>query len=107
YLCLIVSLVHFLANEICYEKLGCFSDKPPWSGIPGRQLFGLPNSPENMNISFLLFTRETGNESQKILYDNTTTIRNSHFSPLRKTRFVIHGYTSTGKYGWVVELCLV
>ncbi|XP_044287422.1 pancreatic lipase-related protein 2-like [Varanus komodoensis] len=60
-----------------------------------------------MNISFLLFTRETGNESQKILYDNTTTIRNSHFSPLRKTRFVIHGYTSTGKYGWVVELCLL
>ncbi|XP_062989326.1 pancreatic lipase-related protein 2-like [Elgaria multicarinata webbii] len=60
-----------------------------------------------MNISFSLFTRETGNLSQKILYYNTSTLQNSYFSPLRKTCFVIHGYESTGKYGWVVDLCLV
>ncbi|KAM6441745.1 pancreatic lipase-related protein 2-like [Liasis olivaceus] len=95
------------ANEVCYERIGCFSDKPPWSGIPGRHLFSLPASPESMNISFSLFTKETGNLSQKILYNKTSTLQNSHFSPLRKTRFVIHGFTSTGKYGWVVELCLL
>ncbi|KAH0623721.1 hypothetical protein JD844_006801 [Phrynosoma platyrhinos] len=104
---LTVYLVYLLANEVCYEKLGCFSDKPPWSGIPGRQLFGLPESPETMNISFSLFTRETGNVSQKVFYNDTFAIKNSYFSPLRKTRFVIHGYTSTGKYGWVVEMCLL
>ncbi|XP_028585975.2 pancreatic lipase-related protein 2-like [Podarcis muralis] len=95
------------ANEVCYKDLGCFSDKPPWSGIPGRKLFGLPASPESMNISFLLFTRETGNLSQKLLYTEKSTVQNSYFSPLRKTRFVIHGFTSTGKYGWVVEMCLL
>ncbi|XP_053168561.1 pancreatic lipase-related protein 2-like isoform X2 [Hemicordylus capensis] len=60
-----------------------------------------------MNITFSLFTKETGNMSQEISATNISTIRNSYFSPLRKTRFVIHGYTSTGKYGWVVELCLL
>lgn len=52
------------AKEVCYERIGCFSDKPPWSGIPGRQLLGLPNSPASMNITFSLFTRKTGNMSQ-------------------------------------------
>ncbi|XP_066474885.1 pancreatic lipase-related protein 2-like [Tiliqua scincoides] len=60
-----------------------------------------------MNITFSLFTRETGNISQKISAINTSTIQNSYFSPLRKTSFIIHGFTSTGKYGWVVELCLL
>ncbi|XP_061491886.1 pancreatic lipase-related protein 2-like isoform X2 [Rhineura floridana] len=55
------------ANEVCYEKIGCFSDKPPWSGVPGRQLFGLPASPESLNISFSLFTKETGNLSQLLV----------------------------------------
>ncbi|XP_039208152.1 pancreatic lipase-related protein 2-like isoform X1 [Crotalus tigris] len=109
---LIWIVVYFLlgtaeANEVCYETIGCFSDKPPWSGIPGRQLFGLPASPEKMNISFSLFTKETGNLSQRIMYNKLSSVQNSNFSPLRKTRFVIHGYTSTGKYGWVVELCLL
>ncbi|XP_058044082.1 pancreatic lipase-related protein 2-like isoform X2 [Ahaetulla prasina] len=60
-----------------------------------------------MNISFSLFTKETGNIPQRILYNEISSLQNSNFSPLRKTRFVIHGYTSTGKYGWVVELCLL
>ncbi|KAK9400841.1 Pnliprp1: Pancreatic lipase-related protein 1 [Crotalus adamanteus] len=60
-----------------------------------------------MNISFSLFTKETGNLSQRIMYNKLSSVQNSNFSPLRKTRFVIHGYTSTGKYGWVVELCLL
>nr|XP_056706439.1 pancreatic lipase-related protein 2-like [Euleptes europaea] len=95
------------ANEVCYEKIGCFSDKPPWSGIPGRQLLGLPQSPESINISFSLFTKESGNTSQKISADNTSTIETSYFSPSRKTAFVIHGFSSTGRYGWVVEICLL
>jgi len=53
-----------LGKEVCYPRLGCFTDDPPWSGIPGRLLTGLPDSPEQMNISFSLYTRETGNNSQ-------------------------------------------
>lgn len=38
---------------------------------------------------------------------NSSTIQNSHFSSRRKTSFIIHGFGSTGKSGWVVEMCLV
>ncbi|XP_077203965.1 pancreatic lipase-related protein 2-like [Paroedura picta] len=60
-----------------------------------------------MNVTFFLFTKETGNQSQKISPSNTSSIVTSSFSPSRKTAFVIHGYGSTGKYGWVVEMCLL
>ncbi|XP_032047125.1 pancreatic lipase-related protein 2-like [Aythya fuligula] len=94
-------------KEICFPRLGCFSDDPPWSGVPGRLLTGLPDSPEHMNLSFSLYTRETGNNSQVISAINSSTIQNSHFSSRRKTSFIIHGFGSTGKSGWVVEMCLL
>uniref|UniRef100_A0A8C4JT16 Triacylglycerol lipase n=1 Tax=Dromaius novaehollandiae TaxID=8790 RepID=A0A8C4JT16_DRONO len=102
-------LVFFLTSgkEICYDRLGCFSDDPPWAGIPGRPLKGLPDSPEHMNTSFSLYTRETGNNSQVISAINSSTIQNSYFSSRRKTSFIIHGFGSTGKKGWVVEMCLL
>ncbi|XP_009666972.2 pancreatic lipase-related protein 2-like [Struthio camelus] len=96
-----------ISKEICYDRLGCFSDDPPWAGIPGRLLAGLPDSPEHMNISFSLYTRETGNNSQVISAINSSTIQNSYFSSRRKTSFIIHGFGSTGKKGWVVEMCLL
>ncbi|XP_072787395.1 pancreatic lipase-related protein 2-like isoform X3 [Taeniopygia guttata] len=45
-------------REVCYKRLGCFSDSPPWAGIPGRQLAGLPSSPDAVNTNFLLYTRD-------------------------------------------------
>ncbi|KAM8806086.1 pancreatic lipase-related protein 2-like [Eudromia elegans] len=94
-------------DEVCYDRLGCFTDDPPWAGIPGRLLTGLPDSPEHMNISFSLYTRETGNNSQVISAINSSTIQKSHFSSRRKTSFIIHGFGSTGKKGWIVEMCLL
>ncbi|XP_064922989.1 pancreatic lipase-related protein 2 isoform X1 [Columba livia] len=94
-------------EEVCYARIGCFSDGPPWSGVPGRHLTGLPDPPEKMNISFSLYTRETGNNSQVISAINPSTIKNSHFSTRRNTSFIIHGFGSTGKKGWVVAMCLV
>lgn len=59
-----------LGKEVCYPRLGCFTDDPPWSGVPGRLLTGLPDPPEEMNITFSLYTRETGNNSQVIFIFN-------------------------------------
>uniref|UniRef100_A0A8C3H641 Triacylglycerol lipase n=1 Tax=Chrysemys picta bellii TaxID=8478 RepID=A0A8C3H641_CHRPI len=94
-------------KPICYRRLGCFSDKPPWAGIPGRFLAGLPDSPESMNISFTLYTKETRNNSQVISAIHSSTIKDSYFCSHRKTRFIVHGFMSTGKRGWVVEMCLL
>ncbi|XP_073210889.1 pancreatic lipase-related protein 3-like [Lepidochelys kempii] len=94
-------------EKVCYQRLGCFSDKPPWAGIPGRFLGGLPDSPESMNISFTLYTKETRNNSQVISAIHPSTIKDSHFCSHRKTRFIVHGFMSTGKRGWVVKMCLL
>lgn len=45
--------------------------------------------------------------TQVISAINSSTIQNSHFSSRRRTSFIIHGFSSTGKKGWVVEMCLV
>ncbi|CAM4595406.1 unnamed protein product [Caretta caretta] len=94
-------------EKVCYQRLGCFSDKPPWAGIPGRFLGGLPDSPESMDISFTLYTKETRNNSQVISAIHPSTIKDSHFCSHRKTRFIVHGFMSTGKRGWVVKMCLL
>uniref|UniRef100_A0A8D0ELM7 Triacylglycerol lipase n=1 Tax=Strix occidentalis caurina TaxID=311401 RepID=A0A8D0ELM7_STROC len=84
---------HFLFPwEVCYKRLGCFTDNPPWSGIPGRQLAGLPSSPEDVNTNFLLYTRDNIIKYQKISAINPSTIKASNFRTHRKTRFIIHGH---------------
>ncbi|OXB63431.1 hypothetical protein ASZ78_005180, partial [Callipepla squamata] len=45
-------------REVCYDRLGCFTDNPPWSGIPGRELAGVPSSPADVNTIFYLYTRD-------------------------------------------------
>uniref|UniRef100_A0A8D2PZ14 Triacylglycerol lipase n=1 Tax=Zosterops lateralis melanops TaxID=1220523 RepID=A0A8D2PZ14_ZOSLA len=79
-------------REVCYERLGCFSDSPPWAGIPGRQLAGLPNSPDAVNTNFLLYTRDNRVKHQEISATNPSTIKASNFRAHRKTRFIIHGH---------------
>ncbi|XP_074855666.1 pancreatic lipase-related protein 2-like [Carettochelys insculpta] len=93
-------------KEVCYKRLGCFSDEPPWAKIPGRPLAGLPCSPKFLNTTFTLYTRESRNNSQMISAIHSSTIKDSHFCSRRKTRFIVHGFVSTGKHGWVVQMCL-
>nr|XP_025039369.1 pancreatic lipase-related protein 2 [Pelodiscus sinensis] len=94
-------------KEVCYKRIGCFSNEPPWARMPGRFLAGLPNPPESMKISFILYTKETRNNSEVISAIHSSTIKDSHFYSHRKTRFIVHGFRSTGKYGWVAEMCLL
>uniref|UniRef100_A0A7M4EXZ5 Triacylglycerol lipase n=1 Tax=Crocodylus porosus TaxID=8502 RepID=A0A7M4EXZ5_CROPO len=93
-------------KEVCYERIGCFSDKPPWSGIPGRFLPGLPDPPEGMNITFSLYTKETRNRFQILSAIYPSTIDNSHFSSHRRTRFIVHGFKSNAKNTWVIHMCM-
>uniref|UniRef100_A0A8B9DTX6 Triacylglycerol lipase n=1 Tax=Anser cygnoides TaxID=8845 RepID=A0A8B9DTX6_ANSCY len=82
----------FFGREVCYERLGCFTDDPPWSGIPGRELAGLPSPPAAVNTNFLLYTRDNTMKHQKISPSNPSTIKASNFRAHRKTRFIIHGH---------------
>nr|XP_009925106.1 PREDICTED: pancreatic lipase-related protein 2-like [Haliaeetus albicilla] len=92
-------------REVCYKRLGCFTDSPPWSGIPGRQLAGLPSSPEDVNTKFLLYTRDNIMKYQKISATNPSTIKASNFRTHRKTRFIIHGHLVGADLPWITNIC--
>ncbi|XDC66760.1 hypothetical protein R6Z07M_017942 [Ovis aries] len=91
-------------KEVCYDRLGCFSDDSPWAGTIERPLKVLPWSPKEVNTRFLLYTNENPNNFQEIVAD-ASIIANSNFKTSRKTRFVIHGFTDKGDENWLQSIC--
>uniref|UniRef100_A0A669PPH9 Triacylglycerol lipase n=1 Tax=Phasianus colchicus TaxID=9054 RepID=A0A669PPH9_PHACC len=92
-------------REVCYDRLGCFTDNPPWSGIPGRELAGVPSSPAAVNTNFHLYTRNNIGNYQKISASNPSTIKTSNFRAYRKTRFIIHGHLAGADLPWIASMC--
>ncbi|XP_008581536.1 PREDICTED: pancreatic triacylglycerol lipase-like isoform X2 [Galeopterus variegatus] len=91
-------------KEVCYDRLGCFSNEAPWAGTTQRPLTVLPDSPEDVNTRFLLYTNENPDSYQELAADDST-ISSSNFKTDRKTRFIIHGFLSSGEGGWLANLC--
>ncbi|XP_043841821.1 pancreatic lipase-related protein 2-like [Dromiciops gliroides] len=92
-------------NEICFKRIGCFSNGKPWSGTLQRPFNLLPSSPEDINVRFLLYTNENPKNFQIILSDDPSTIKGSNFKTDRKTRFIIHGFTDKGEGSWLSDMC--
>ncbi|XP_058907709.1 pancreatic triacylglycerol lipase isoform X2 [Kogia breviceps] len=93
-----------VGREICYQRLGCFSDDSPWAGIVERPFKILPWSPEDVNTRFLLYTNENPDNFQKLVADPSTII-NSNFNTNRKTCFIIHGFIDKGEEKWLYNIC--
>ncbi|XP_067909388.1 pancreatic lipase-related protein 2-like [Heterodontus francisci] len=93
------------AAEICYDKLGCFTDDVPWGGTKQRPIKKLPWSPEQIDPHFLLWTRRNAANFQEITGLNPSTIANSNFDQSKKTRFVVHGYIDKGEESWLSDMC--
>uniref|UniRef100_H0VNP7 Triacylglycerol lipase n=1 Tax=Cavia porcellus TaxID=10141 RepID=H0VNP7_CAVPO len=91
-------------GEVCFDRLGCFSDNKPWAGTSERPLKGLPWDPSAINVRFLLYTNENPNNYQRITADSSV-IRSSNFKTDRKTRFIIHGFIDKGEENWLADLC--
>ncbi|XP_075466324.1 pancreatic triacylglycerol lipase-like [Ascaphus truei] len=94
-------------GEVCYSRIGCFSDVKPWSGTIERPIAKLPWTPEKINTRFLLYTRSNQNSFQVISAITPSTISSSYFRTSRKTRFVIHGFINSGEEVWVTDMCKV
>ncbi|XP_078268959.1 pancreatic lipase-related protein 2-like [Rhinoraja longicauda] len=93
------------ADEICYNRIGCFTDDVPWGGTIQRPIKRLPWSPERINIHFLLWTRRNTAAFQEITGVNPATIESSNFDQTKKTRFVVHGYIDKGEESWLSDMC--
>ncbi|XP_053306314.1 pancreatic triacylglycerol lipase [Spea bombifrons] len=101
----LVALGSVKAGEVCYSRIGCFSDVKPWAGTVERPIAKLPWAPEKINTRFLLFTRNNQNSYQTISATNPSSISSSNFRTSRKTRFVIHGFTDSGQEAWLSDIC--
>lgn len=63
----LISFKHFwvfAGSEVCFPRLGCFSDDAPWAGIVERPLKILPWDPKDVNTRFLLYTNENQDNYQ-------------------------------------------
>ncbi|XP_072197089.1 pancreatic triacylglycerol lipase-like [Excalfactoria chinensis] len=92
-------------SEVCYDRLGCFTDDRPWSGTAERPIQRLPWSPERIGTQFFLYTKENSNDFQEVSAVNPASIGSSNFRTSRKTRFVVHGFIDEGEEGWPADLC--
>ncbi|XP_075698848.1 pancreatic lipase-related protein 2-like [Rhinoderma darwinii] len=101
----VLSFVSIIKGEVCYDRLGCFTNQSPWSGTPQRPISRLPSAPENIDARFLLYTRENLNTFQEVSAVNHKTISNSNFQTHRKSHFIIHGFIDSGENMWLVDMC--
>ncbi|XP_063441860.1 pancreatic lipase-related protein 2-like [Mytilus trossulus] len=74
--------------EVCYDHIGCFSNKAPYNNANGR----IPESPDHIQTEFLLYTRQNPTEEFLLNAYDVSNISHSHFDGSKKTVFIIHGY---------------
>lgn len=74
----------------CCPDIGCFTDDPPYDGLP------LPWCMNDINPSYTMFTR-TNLIGQS--FDHTSVPND--FSPLQRTVFLIHGYQGSEGSLWM------
>ncbi|KAM4011833.1 LOW QUALITY PROTEIN: uncharacterized protein ACNLHF_005632, partial [Anomaloglossus baeobatrachus] len=101
----VLAALSVFKSEVCYDRLGCFTTKAPWSGTAQRPLGHLPWAPEKINTRFLLYTRDNVNTYQEVSAINPATISHSNFNEDRKSHFVIHGFTDSGEKSWLTDIC--
>ncbi|KAK6188486.1 hypothetical protein SNE40_004651 [Patella caerulea] len=99
-LCLVSQALIFGSKETCYQPYGCFSNARPFNNAKSN----LPDSPQHQQISFHLYTRQSGHSYQTIREHDHSSIKNSHFKHNVKTVFIIHGFTSNGLVDWLVTM---
>ncbi|KAM8924745.1 pancreatic lipase-related protein 2-like [Pelodytes ibericus] len=93
------------AREVCYDRVGCFTDNYPWAGTLERPISQLPWSPEKINTRFLMYTRQNPDQFQEVSAANPATILGSNFKATRKSRFIVHGFTDYGQDAWLIDMC--
>lgn len=84
------------AAVVCYGNLGCFD-----SALPCHKKRGLPEAPEKINTTFLLYTSESRDAPDRLNLQDDSSILSSSFQSNRPTKFIVHGFNSNAMLGWV------
>ncbi|XP_070801344.1 inactive pancreatic lipase-related protein 1-like [Pituophis catenifer annectens] len=102
---LLLLFVAVRGKEVCYDRLGCFTDDIPWSGTVERPIARLPWTPQEINTRFLLYTKKNHDNFQEITAINPETIDYSNFNASKITRFITHGFIDQGEERWLSDMC--
>lgn len=64
----------------------------------------LPASPEAIGTKFILYTNRSRMVGDILSYDNSTSLFYSHFDPTKPVKVIIHGFGSSGRKMWVLQM---
>ncbi|XP_062601983.1 uncharacterized protein LOC134263629 [Saccostrea cucullata] len=84
----------------CFPYVGCFDNFPPFDNTD----LDLPRSPQQIGTEFLLFTRRNWNTSQHLNYTSLSSVTNSFYKGILKTKIIIHGFTNSIKTKWLYDM---
>ena len=85
-------------TTVCYPVVGCFNNVDPFNNAA----LEVPQNPAFINTHFLLFTQESPNEPEFLLYDGTDdSLIQSSINPSRWLRIIVHGFTNTRDSVWI------
>ncbi len=86
-------------GEVCYGLHGCYIDTPPFGGTPQRFFALLPQSPSKINTKYVLYNKNYP-QGQSINFFNS----NSYLIASLPVKFIIHGFLSSPKGNWCVNM---
>ncbi|XP_073451922.1 pancreatic lipase-related protein 2-like [Aquarana catesbeiana] len=93
------------AAEVYYDRLGRFTDEPPYCGTLERPICRLPQDPRVINTQFFLFTRRNPDQYQVISALSVSSVAGTNFEPDKNSIFIVHGAFEWGDKPWLVEMC--
>ncbi|XP_078337274.1 pancreatic lipase-related protein 2-like [Crassostrea virginica] len=89
----------FKPRRVCYPHVGCFTASAlhPITSV-------LPMSPDRIQMTFNLYTRQNAATAQPLNPYKRETITRSGFRANRPTVFITHGFTDTATKGWPLTM---
>lgn len=90
------------AGSVTYPGLGTFTDHD-FFDLLHRPIDLLPQSPEHIDPSFALFTRENRILEQRLSYNKPSSYRMSNFDGKRGTKVIVHGFIDNRLFGTWME----
>ncbi|XP_078574626.1 pancreatic triacylglycerol lipase-like isoform X2 [Branchiostoma floridae x Branchiostoma japonicum] len=90
--------------DVCYDGLGCFTTDPPWSLTLERPIASLPRPPDEIQVQFLLRTRNTPSTGVFLRAGDRAALAASDFIGSRPTKFITHGFIENGFVDWITDM---
>ncbi|XP_046550830.1 pancreatic triacylglycerol lipase-like [Haliotis rubra] len=69
-----------------------------------RPLNFLPESPDHIKVTFMLYTKRNPQKEQILSSNSSASVTSSNFDPTKPTKMAIHGYYDNGQKAWLHEL---